>query len=255
VTYNSYIDAAGKNGQFDEAQRAFDEAVQRKLANVVTYSSYIDAAGKNGRFDEAQRVFEAAIQERLANAVTYNSYIDAAGKNGQFDEAQRVFKAAIQERLANVVTYSSYIDAAGKNGQFEEAQRAFDEAVQRKLANDITYHVFIDVLVNRRNFKEAVNIFKSGKLPSTIRESKENNVDVLDLHGFSHGSGIVAVSLHLQKISANITRLKIITGKGHLETNNYLSFRENMQKYLKLYRNLEAKVDPKNAGVLWLQKP
>ena len=40
------------------AQKTFKEAIKNNLANIVTYNSFIDAASKNGNFSAAQKAFE-----------------------------------------------------------------------------------------------------------------------------------------------------------------------------------------------------
>ncbi|NGX41523.1 MAG: hypothetical protein KR126chlam4_01364, partial [Candidatus Anoxychlamydiales bacterium] len=135
VTYNGFIDAAGKNGEFREAKVAFEEAKRNRFADVVTYNGFIDAAGKNGKFREAKDAFEEAKGNRFADVVTYNGFIDAAGKNGKFREAKVAFEEAKGNRFANVITYNGFIDAAGKNGEFREAKVAFEEAKGNRFAN------------------------------------------------------------------------------------------------------------------------
>ncbi|HEU64717.1 MAG TPA: hypothetical protein ENH96_04955, partial [Chlamydiae bacterium] len=88
-----------------------------RLANVVTYSSFINAAGKNGEFREAKVAFEEAKSNRLADFVTYSSFIDAAGKNGKFLEAKVAFEEAKSNRLADFVTYNIYINVLYISGK------------------------------------------------------------------------------------------------------------------------------------------
>ncbi|WP_162790174.1 MULTISPECIES: hypothetical protein [Francisella] len=113
-TYNTFIKAAGRNGEFKLAIQTFNDAKQKKQVNVVTYASFIDTAGKNGEFEQALQAFEEAKDYELANAVTYASFIDAAGRNGEFKQALQAFNDAKRYKLADAVTYASFINAAGK---------------------------------------------------------------------------------------------------------------------------------------------
>ena len=157
---NVFIRQAGKNGQFDEAKKAFDAAVASRQADTVTYASYIDASGKNGEFDEAKKAFDAAVASRQADAVTYNNYIDVAGKKGEFTEAKKAFQAAVDSRRADTVTIIAYIGAAGKNGRFAEAKKAFDAAVATSQVDVFTYASYIDVAAKKGEFDEAKKAFE-----------------------------------------------------------------------------------------------
>jgi len=163
VTFNSFIDAAGKNNQFKDACNAFNDAKQRGLADLVTFASFIDAAGKNNQFKDACNAFNDAKQRGLADVVTFNSFIDAAGKNNQFKVALDAFIDAKQRRLADVVTFASFIDAAGKNNQFKVALDAFNDAKQRGLANVVTFNSFIDAAGKNNQFKVALDAFNDAK--------------------------------------------------------------------------------------------
>ncbi|AXH32677.1 hypothetical protein CGC45_01625 [Francisella opportunistica] len=61
---NTFKNALNRYRKFAAAQKAFDEAKakQQKLADAVTYTSFIDAAGKNGKFEQALQAFKEAEQ-------------------------------------------------------------------------------------------------------------------------------------------------------------------------------------------------
>ncbi|NGX41436.1 MAG: hypothetical protein KR126chlam4_01277, partial [Candidatus Anoxychlamydiales bacterium] len=70
--YSSIIGHGKKNiNFFPIAKKAFEEAKRNRFADVITYSSFIDAAGKNGEFREAKDAFEDAKRNSFANVVTY----------------------------------------------------------------------------------------------------------------------------------------------------------------------------------------
>ncbi len=164
VTFNSFITAAGKAGNFAAAQAAFEEAKRQRLANVVTYASFITAAGNADNFAAAQAAFEEAKRQRLVNVFIYNSFIIAAGKAGNFAAAQAAFEEAERERLANVVTYTIFITAAGNADNFAAAQATFEEAKRsRRLVDEFTYSSFITAASNTDNFAAAQAAFEEAK--------------------------------------------------------------------------------------------
>jgi pentatricopeptide repeat protein len=251
VTYSSFIDAAGKNGKFEEAEIAFKEAKKAGNANIVTYGSFIDAAGKNGKFEEAKAAFEEAKKAGKANIVTYSSFIDAAGKNGKFEEAKAAFEEAKKTGKANIVTSNSFIDAAGKNGKFEEAKAAFETACHLKINDFITTHVYVDILVQMGSLEEARTICNRTRLPHP--PIVQNNK--LDLHHYSHGTGFLAVSRFLTK-NPHLNSLGIICGKGCQENENHLAFRQDLVKLVQTHlKEWQVKFIEHNEGEIQLIRP
>ena len=79
VTYNSMIDAAGKNGALARALEVFNEAKHRNLADVVTYTSMIEVYLNNDHIDDAYALFQANF-----NNILKEKYIDLHGTNEAF---------------------------------------------------------------------------------------------------------------------------------------------------------------------------
>jgi pentatricopeptide repeat protein len=242
-TYGSYIDACGRTGHFIEADEAFKAAVNKGMASTVTKNIYIDICVKNGRFKEADEVFRTVT----ADSFSYSIYIDACGKNSHFQKASEIFKMAVENKMADAVVYNSYINFCGRNGQFEEAKKVFIRAVELQIANNATYHIYINLhLAQTNNILECKNFFKQGKLPLV----KTMNADqkALDLHNFSHGSGIVAVDVCFEE-HPDLFQLFVITGKGNLEDGNYLTFRDQLIIYIEKFLPwLELELDHVNEG-------
>nr|NGX40634.1 hypothetical protein [Candidatus Anoxychlamydiales bacterium] len=188
-----------------------------RLANVVTYSSFINAAGKNGEFREAKVAFEEAKSNRLADFVTYSSFIDAAGKNGEFREAKDAFEEAKSNRLADFVTYSSFIDAAGKNGKFLEAKVAFEEAKSNRLADFVTYNIYINVLyISGKKIRENLDLSKeifTNYLLNYLLMTQKNKYQ-FDLHGLSHGAARCFLNEYIIHKLYELESLQIICGRA-----------------------------------------
>ena len=125
--YNSIIPYGKNRNLYDICLNAFKEAKEKGLANVVTYNSYIDAAGKNGDLAGAAAAFEETKEKGLANVVTYISYIDAAGKNGDLAGAAAAFEKAKKEGLSDNITYNIFIDVLIKAKNFDKAQPIFKQ--------------------------------------------------------------------------------------------------------------------------------
>jgi hypothetical protein len=190
--YNKYIEMAGNNGYFNEAENAFKLAINHRLANVETYKKYMVAAGGNSQFSEEKRIFVFALEQgwvtievceneliralsegvfeeakrlfRLASGYklhkdTYSKYIIAAGNAFQWSEVQSAFNQSIQSQSISLGICNIYITAAFKNKQFEEAARIFNFLIEQKLANAQTYNYYIQVAGNHECFDEAERVF------------------------------------------------------------------------------------------------
>ncbi|OAJ33096.1 hypothetical protein [Piscirickettsia salmonis] len=243
ITYNSFIDAAGKNNQFDDAKEAFQEAKAKDLDDTFTYNSFIDAAGKNGRFDDARKAMMEARKKNLTNTITYATFIDIAGKHDRFDDARRAMMEAREKNLTNIVTYSTFIDIAGKNGRFDDAKKAFDEAQKKQLANEITYNNFIDAAMKNEHKADALALAEVYKFPCVDKCIEKGEID---FH-YENASSIELILDYLIKKEAQ-TPLKIITGKGLHSKDNFSPVKEKFISYSKS-QGIEFIQDKTNSGV------
>ena len=283
ATYDIYIDFCGKTGHFQEADEAFKLAIKNKMAKATTYGCHIDACGRTGHFQEAHETFEMARKNGIVttamnniymnacakngqlkeadelfrtttiDAFSYSTLIDACGKSGKLQKAEELFELAVRDGMADPVVYNSYINTCRESGQFEEAAKAFATAVRLQKTNHATYHIYIDVhLAHNNNILECKNILKQGKLPF-VHKIRNDQIE-LDLHGFSHGSGVVALASYFEE-NPDLFQLTVITGKGCLEDGNYLAFRNQLTLYIgKFLPWLEAKSNPTNDGNLFVRR-
>jgi len=210
----------------------------------------IDAAGKNGAFAEARSTFEEAKKLKLANTFTYNSFIDAAGKNGAYAEARENFISIKDDpNTANAFVYNIFINIAGLNKMYVDMMRAFKEVVSRKLSDQISYNVFLEYLILKPNgLEECKQVFKEGNLPIVIK--KEQDTSFIDTHTLSYGAAKTLLHILLEK-EAFMTDgpFGIICGKGCIEDQNYLTCKQELQKYIKsTWPNATLTDDPINLG-------
>jgi pentatricopeptide repeat protein len=167
-------------------------------------------------------------------------------------KAQKAFEEAKAARLANAVTYSSFIDAAGKNGKFEEAQKAFKEAKNKRLADAVSDQIYIDILVHTNRMEEARQVFDAAHF--ALKSKTENGISMLDLHGFSHGAGLLFLLQYIVK-HPKTQRFGLIPGIGCREDGNYLTFRAELGMYIDVHiKGWKQSVDEKNEGVLFMQR-
>ncbi len=248
--FNSFIDVCGKAGEFEDAESAFEEAKQRNLADVVTFNSFINACGKAGEFKKARIAFKEAKKRNLANEVSFNSFIDVCGKAGEFEDAKSAFEEAKKRNLADVVSFTSFIDACGKAGKFKDAESAFKEAKERNLADVAIFNSFIDVLIKRGSVDEAKKVLAESKMAlPEIRKNQKGDRYIVDLHKLSHGVGILLLLDNLKSVP-----MDIIVGKGLHGDNEWLAFQTAVKDFFGSTEGVSIQPDPANPGRLVLEK-
>lgn len=225
-TFCIFIQWAVKQGEWEEAIKALKEARQCGCVDDITYSIFIDAAGKSGEFERVQEAFSWAKVDQCVNAHVYNAFIDAAGKSGRFSLAERAFRESVSEGNANVVTFNCFIEVASKNGHMAIAEWAFSQAKTSGAIDIVTYNVWIDALVSRGRIAEGVQLFQEAKIP--YKAFVQEGVPHLDLHDFSHGSGIAALHAYCKAQGGRIPEIVCIPGVGNHGNHERLAFREKL---------------------------
>ncbi len=151
-----------------------------------------------------------------------------------------------------MVTFTSFIDAAGKNGKIDWAKEAFEEAKKCKLADVVTFNIFIDVLFTQGLIAEAKTIFDEAKFSYVTKI--ENGIQCIDLHGYSHGAGILAMQKFLEDYPM-LSSCLIISGKGLHNLVNYGVLCNKLVDYIyKKFPNWNCIVNDQNEGVVILTR-
>ncbi|MEM2948729.1 MAG: pentatricopeptide repeat-containing protein, partial [Candidatus Anstonellales archaeon] len=134
----------------------FDEAVKKRIANVVTYNTMIDAYGKRGMVEKAREVFEEAVKKRIADVVTYTAMIDAYGKNGRVEEAREVFEEAVEKRIADVVTYTTICSLYYSLNRFKDVEDVVSKAQHYIKTNPTIFLIKMEALRKQKEKRWAV---------------------------------------------------------------------------------------------------
>lgn len=143
ATYTALIQVMGAYHQFDYVAMAFAAAKKRGAVDQVMLNCYITAAGLCRRWAAVTQGYAAAIKNGMANMLTVNNFILAAARCNKYSEAWNMFNAVSSNFDANPVTYSIFIKAAGMHDDWDAALHAFNEAKQRGFADAIVYKVFL----------------------------------------------------------------------------------------------------------------
>ncbi|CAD5170001.1 unnamed protein product [Musa acuminata subsp. malaccensis] len=116
------IDMYAKRGSIDEAQRAFDETVVKRL---VGWTAIVSAHAKHGNYEEVMSLFEGMKHVGVRpDHVTFLAVLVACGCKGMVDEGRKVFDSMVQEHEMEpwAEHYACVVDMLGKAGRLDEAE-------------------------------------------------------------------------------------------------------------------------------------
>ncbi|XP_074316356.1 pentatricopeptide repeat-containing protein At3g20730 [Silene latifolia] len=118
---NVLIDMYAKCGEIEEANRAFDQMIEK---NVISWSSIIDGYAKHGNGHKAMTLYNKMENEGLKpNDVTFLSLLFACSHAGLTQEGLKAFTIMIEKHNISPSEkhYSCMVDILARGGQLEEA--------------------------------------------------------------------------------------------------------------------------------------
>ncbi len=221
--------------------------------NEVTYTSLINLFVKKEDVTGAYAVFdEMKANGALPNEVTYTSLINLFVKKEDETGAYAVFEEMKAKGMSpNEVTYNSLINLFVKKEDVKGAYAVFEEMKTKEvLPDEVTYQSLIDLLV-KLDYLEQVEVLFASKFSIKKHMSQAS----LDLHGLSHGTAFVALSIFIKSYWENDSFL-LITGKGlHSKSKDFYQMRDFMMKKIKeKIPHVECQVDPENGGSLIIKR-
>lgn len=114
------------------------------------------------------------------------------------------------------------------DSQFIDA--ILEKSILSKSDNDIFYNIYINHFYSKGLIDKIEPYLSKSTL---INISSENEEITIDLHGCSHGSGILQIKNYIQT-NPKLNKFILITGKGNMEKGNFLSFRKKIESYIHL---------------------
>ncbi|XP_068664482.1 putative pentatricopeptide repeat-containing protein At1g10330 [Aristolochia californica] len=171
VSFNSMLDAFGKNGDPTSVLSLFDQMPDR---DIISWTSTINGLVRNQFFRDALNVFEKMIHDAVApNEATLVSILSCFANSDEeaaFSQGKQVHACII--RKANPVTPflgTGLIDMYGKNGHLNYATKVFDQMPVRECC---TWNAIISALASNGREQEAILMFEkmqeSGPTPNSI---------------------------------------------------------------------------------------
>ncbi|GAB2274821.1 hypothetical protein Dimus_009595 [Dionaea muscipula] len=158
VIASALVDMYGKNDEFVDARKVFDELHE---PDAVCWSSIISALTRNDLFEEALKLF-FVMQRRhrlVPDEFTYGSVLTACGNLGRLKQGKQVHgKVVIAGLCGYVVAESSLVDMYGKCGRTIESKRVFDRMHNK---NSVTRCALLGGYCENGNFESVVELFRA----------------------------------------------------------------------------------------------
>jgi len=260
---SSMINAAGRANKVARVDELYQHARACRLENVHTLNATIRAAGKVGNCALVRLAFCRAKNTRVANFVTYTLAIKAAGRIEDIDFADDIFAEADAVGRANNHTYNTFMNVAGKLGKLTLVKRIADYAESNNMIDEAFNDQHINALVNIALINEEMGTDESAETAlklydqafdilsrmNIVNQFKNTTRDALwlDLHGYTHGTGIMILHWLIKGISSENRPKKVmlITGKGHRE-DNYLLFTTTLKNHCRKSDHLRVQLSCTN---------
>ncbi len=156
---SSYIQAEGKYGDFEKAQRVYEEASGKEDAKATLYAYFLIGAFKNRKVDAAEQAFRRAKETVVLECRTYIKFMRGLGELGEYFRAKRVFEEA-KSLWPEVGLYNAFMKLAYENGYCDDAKEAFFEAKRRGIADSQTLAHFIFAANISRDYPALTQAFE-----------------------------------------------------------------------------------------------
>ena len=173
-----------KDKKYDSANEMFDSCIQKDLKTPEVYLSKGQALYGNGEYEEALKYIDQAIQAKGEYYNAWNTRANTLDKLGKKDEALSWYKAAGDSKPDNALYLINYCVALLENGYNEQCKQllAYVESIYQSQKNLFNEQEFAFIEKSIKNIHDKLdNVNKDAKFvrldPSQSEvheESKEN---------------------------------------------------------------------------------
>lgn len=156
---------AGSPCLIDDAQKLFDEMLQR---SVVTWTTMVSAYTRCGRADEAIRLYTQMLDSssEKPNGFMYSAVLNACGSVGDLRLGKVIHERISSARLEfDTVLMNSLLDMYVKCVSLSDAQKVFDDMLDR---NSTTWNTIISGYSKAGLMDEALNLFHQMQEPNVV---------------------------------------------------------------------------------------
>ena len=128
--YFTYGVAYLQHEDYDEAQGAFEQSIQRNPSNPTAYYDLGVIALNKGQFADARARLEKAVELDPANADAWNNLGVAMGQLGDPDQARRNFQRALDRQPAHPIAVQNMIKLLRYQNLPQEARAVLLKAIE-----------------------------------------------------------------------------------------------------------------------------
>ncbi|PNX93196.1 pentatricopeptide repeat-containing protein chloroplastic-like [Trifolium pratense] len=208
VFYNVMLKLFRKSREFENAEKLFDEMLQRMVKpDVITFSTIISCAilcsehhkavewfammgsfecehndyisssvissyARIGNFDMALRLYRRAKKEKWkVEKMAFSALIKMYGKSGNYDECLSVYRdMKVFGVNPNMTVYNNLLCAMGRGKRAREAKAIYEEMINNGISpNQLTYESVLQAYCRGMHKIDALSVYK---------EMKEKGLDI-----------------------------------------------------------------------------
>ncbi len=224
-----------RNGDFELVDRIFVIARDSSFLNAKMLDEYMTAAFQANRGDRAKDELSrlSLAAPSIVDEENFIHFMRNASTIEEVVDAYSIGKAAIQ--APSFFFYHCALHLANQANRYEHSKIIFEDAKKSKIADEIMYHTYLAGygMNPHLNLERAMSIFNSIRHLVIVNDVKKDRPPQVDLHGFSHGSGKVALHhLNHDRYDLRTKPIVLICGQGREESGNCLTFRKSLIEYI-----------------------
>lgn len=170
--WNNKGNALASQGKYDEAIKAFDEAIKLDPSFTRAWFNKGNALNSQGKYDGAIKIFDEIIKLYPDFAMAWNNKGNAFATQGKYDEAMKAYDEAIKLDPNFAEAWNNKGSVFNSQGKYDESIKAFDRAIEIDPKLAIAWNNKGLALNAQGKYDEAIKAFDEAiRLDPTIQKS------------------------------------------------------------------------------------
>lgn len=152
-------DESVRSEKAERARELFKRIIRRE-DNIYTYQAWGHMESELGNYNEAERLFEEALRIDPDNPFLLVAYGEMRADSWDYEEAESLIRKAISVDPQNVYAHTTYGDLLARMLRFSEAEEQFRKAVKIDPRSFVTYNAWGVMLIRRGHWRKAEELLK-----------------------------------------------------------------------------------------------
>lgn len=188
---NSLIDAYGKCGHIEAANRVFKES---PIVDLVAFTSMITAYSQDGQGEDALKLYlEMQDRDIKPDSFLCSSLLNACANLSAYEQGKQIHVHVLKFGFtSDIFAGNSLVNMYAKCGSIDDADRAFAEIPQRGI---VSWSAMIGGLAQHGHGKEALQLFHQ----MLIDGVPPNHITLVSVLCACNHAGLVAEAQHYFK--------------------------------------------------------